>query len=255
MTTVLSFDTSTTFASVALVSGSDEAAEVLAEGQSGENNHSERLLVVIDDVLRTAGIPLARIHGVAVGAGPGSFTGLRIGMATAKGLAFALNKPLWAVSSLAALALDITRVPGIKDDLDRALIVPILDARRGEVYAGFYRTSGPGVVGLSKERVLPPVQLADCIRTVRAETQLERVYVLGNGLEAYAGQLEESLYGLAHAPEGALRRPSAASVGRLALIEQPEDALTTGAPTYIRLSDAEIKFPHGNPGGPFAAPK
>src|SRR5207248_63177 len=88
----------------------DVAPRVLAALDVETDRHSERILPAIADVLAAAGVTLADVDAVAVGAGPGSFTGLRIGLATAKGLAFAAGKPVWLASSLAGLAWELARV-------------------------------------------------------------------------------------------------------------------------------------------------
>ena len=98
--------------------------------------------------------PPRDISAVAIGAGPGSFTGLRIGMATAKGIAFAAACPLWAVSSLAALAHELLEAE------PQATVLAVLDARKGEAYAGAYRRDADRIVAVGVERVLPPDQLA-----------------------------------------------------------------------------------------------
>src|SRR5687767_10492794 len=98
---IVALETSTFTASIALLDGD----RLVVRERGPEGVHSRDLLALIDEVLAEAGRPLATIDAIAVGAGPGSFTGLRIAMATAKGIAFATGKPLWSVSSLAALAL------------------------------------------------------------------------------------------------------------------------------------------------------
>lgn len=254
MKTVLAIDTSTLHASVALVAGAPGDSQVLAESQSGVATHSERLLVQVDEVLVHADKTLADLDGIAIGAGPGSFTGLRIGMATAKGLAFATGKPLWAVSSLAALALEVGPDAGAE-----ALVVPVMDARRGEVFAGFYRVGKDEVIALASERVLAPEALSKELQGVLAETSYTRAVALGDGLVVHAEPLavdgEQLLGGALAIVPNAPATPPARAVGRLALGDEHPDVSAHGAPAYIRLSEAEIKFPHGNPGGAFAKRK
>jgi len=147
---ILALDTATLTASVAVVRVVPGGApEVLAEGDTDSGNASERLMPLVAELMERAGLRMADLDAIAVGAGPGSFTGLRIGLATAKGLAFAADKPLWLVSSLGALAWSMHTA-------GTAVRVPVLDARRGELYAGFYR----GGVAVAPERVMPPADLA-----------------------------------------------------------------------------------------------
>jgi tRNA threonylcarbamoyladenosine biosynthesis protein TsaB len=223
---VLGLDTATSTASVAIV----DDGRVIAEtwGQAGAP-HAE-LLVMIDAVCTGAGLGPRELDAIAVGAGPGSFTGLRIGMATAKGIAFAARCPLWAVSSLAALAYVELCAPDPRD----GVVVGVLDARRGEVYAGAYRRDAGRVVAVGDERVLPPDQLATFATG-------PRVHFVGDALGAYPDAL------------GALdatwaRTPSGAAVAQLALAGSRVDVLVGGAPSYIRPSEAEIKYPEGVPG-------
>ncbi len=147
---VLGIDTSTRIASVAIVND----GEVLAEQRGDDSARGADLLVQIDAVCTAANINARDITAVAVGAGPGSFTGLRIGMATAKGIAFAASCPLWAVSSLAALAYEELEAE------PHATVLAVLDARKREVYAGAYRREQDRIAAVGVERVLPPDQLA-----------------------------------------------------------------------------------------------
>jgi tRNA threonylcarbamoyladenosine biosynthesis protein TsaB len=241
---VLGLDTSTLVASVALVAGHGETLEVRAAHDGGVDTHSERLLPLVDQVLSEAGVRVADLDALAVGAGPGSFTGLRIGMATAKGLAFAAGKPLHAVSSLAALALDcaLHRDPG------RVPIAAVMDARRAEIFLGLYRWDGLTVQSLADERVLPPAELeAALVDLVSAEP----VIAVGDGLEIYADLLGD----VGQRVVGARATPSGAAVARLAITGSYDDVLKSGTPVYIRPSEAEVKFPDGNPGGTFRPPR
>lgn len=261
---VLAIDTSTLITSVAVVADGDHGLHLVAAsgGAPGKvDSHSNTLVQLVDTALHDAGLPLAAMDGLAIGAGPGSFTGLRIGMATAKGLAFAAGKPLWAVSSLAALALDVDRVATLDA---RTLVVPLLDARRQEVYAGFYRLSDrtqgqpPGQAQggtaelLDEERVISPADLAALLPEVAARHGCQRILVVGDGLTAYSHILDNALRGIAEPVPEAAQTPSAVAVARLAMRTNPPDITATGAPVYIRPSEAEIKFPQGNPGGSFS---
>ena len=209
---ILAIDTSTRFQSVALV---DERGVALAEATRELARSGADLLATIDAACVGANVAPLDIDAVAVGAGPGSFTGLRVGMATAKGIAFAARCPLWTASSLAALAHDeLARDPS-------GAVVAVLDARRGEIYAGAYRIDDGRVVAVAPERVMAPSELAAYAAGAR---------VIGD----YA--TDEP------------RTPTAAAVARLALAGARVDELATGAPSYIRRAEAEIRYPDGVPG-------
>ena len=219
---VLGIDSASGIASVAVL----DDAVVLAETRSDTAGHRADLLVLVDAVCTGAAIAPRDIEAVAIGAGPGSFTGLRIGMATAKGIAFAAGKPLWAVSSLAALAhAELEADPS-------GVVVAVLDARRGEVYAGAYQIVAGVVTLVGEERVLPPVDLAAFAPAGARFT--------GDAAAAYPV--------LAALPGTWERTPSGASVAKLAIAGARVDVLVGGAPTYIRPSEAEVKYPDGVPG-------
>lgn len=215
---VLGLDTATLTASIAVLDGT----RVLASTTHDSAGRNADLLVVIDAICREANVAPRELDAIAVGAGPGSFTGLRIGMATAKGIAFAAHRPLWAVSSLAALA----------HEGGAGLVAAVLDARRGEVFAGCYRD---GVLA-APERVMPPSELASWLATIG-----EPARFIGDALAAHS-ELAPFADRWQHAT------PSAAAVVRLALVGARIDVVTSGAPTYIRLPEAEIKYPDGVPG-------
>jgi len=206
---VLGLDTATSTASIAVLSGDD----VIARATRNTHRRTADVLVAVDEACRTAGIAPAQIEAVAIGAGPGSFTGLRIGMATAKGIAFALGKPVWAVSSLAALAL-AAPIDGT--------VVAILDARKGEIFVGTFRKAGSAVESLDAERCLVPSALV----VPAGATTVGDVPAL-----------------CAHSAT-----PTGEHVARLALAGSRVDVLVGGAPTYIRASEAEIRYPDGVPG-------
>ncbi len=241
--TLLALDTATLTASVAVVRLAPGAApEVLAAGDAETGSHSERLMPLVVEVVTRAGVALADLDALAVGAGPGSFTGLRIGLATAKGLAFAASKPLWLVSSLGALAWAMDATAG-------ALRVPVLDARRGELYAGFYRTDAGGVPrAVAPERVMPPGELAAAIAAVPAGGDADGggVAIAGDALLAHA----DALAALPPAVTRLARplTPPAVGVAVVAAGGDRADGLAHGAPAYLRPSEAEVKYPDGVPG-------
>jgi tRNA threonylcarbamoyladenosine biosynthesis protein TsaB len=225
---ILGIESSTLTASAAVV----KDGAVLAADDVPAPTHSDVLLVTIDRVMRQAGVAPAALGAVAVGAGPGSFTGLRIGMSTAKGIAFAAGTPLYAISSLAALAWDAARA-GVE-----GLIVPAMDARRGELYAGFYRADGTQA---APDRVIAPAELAAAIDALRADGPAT---VVGDGLAAHAMSFTAPVV----ARPDLRATPSAIAVAQLAARGGYPDALLDGAPRYIRPAEAEILYPDGVPG-------
>jgi tRNA threonylcarbamoyladenosine biosynthesis protein TsaB len=239
---VLGLDTSTLTSGIAIVEGdggdAGQAGRVLAEGRHDARARHADLLVAVDEVCRRAGVAPARLDAVAVGAGPGSFTGLRIGMATAKGIAFAAGRPLWIVSSLAALAHDAAAAAAA-DAADPAapapVIAAVLDARRGEVFAGCFRGGAP----LDAERVMAPDAVAAWTSGLAAGAPVR-----------YAGDARAAHPALAPLADRWLpiETPSGTAVARLALAGPREDVLAAGAPSYIRPSEAEVKYPDGVPG-------
>ena len=134
---ILALDTATPYASVALTRGTMEQGSVLATlGLGGSISHSRKLLGGVEYLMEKSQIDWMDLDGIGVSLGPGSFTGLRIGMATAKGLAVGAECPLLGVSTLDGLA---ARCMGTK------LVCSLLDARKKEVYYGFYRIDGYGI--------------------------------------------------------------------------------------------------------------
>ena len=237
MPAILAVETSTLTASVAvLVDG-----VIAIERESEVNNHSELLLPLIDECLKATRLTLAELQTIAVGAGPGSFTGLRIGMATVKGLCFAAGVSITPVSSLAALALDF------EEKSANVLLVPVLDARRKEIYAGLYKREGEGLRSCGDERVLAPEALAAVVSAQGAAS----VFLCGDGATKY----QEVLKGIGPIDLVGQQTPTASAVARLAAHMPPLEQIATAAPTYVRLPEAQIKFPDGNPGGTFSLPK
>ncbi|MGE0548643.1 MAG: tRNA (adenosine(37)-N6)-threonylcarbamoyltransferase complex dimerization subunit type 1 TsaB [Kofleriaceae bacterium] len=224
---LLGIDTATLIAGLAIV----DDDSVTAEARHDSSGRTSDLLVAIDRMCRDAGVAPNELDAIAIGAGPGSFTGLRIGMATAKGIAFAARRPLWAVSSLAALAFD-----GFAEAPSAPVVVAALDARKTEVFAGCYRRDG-SLIG--SERVMPPGELMTWV----ADLGEPDPTFAGDAMAAYP----ELLQGLASRWLRAAT-PSGTAVAKLALAGARVDVLTSGTPTYIRPSEAEVKYPDGVPG-------
>lgn len=222
---VLGVDTATASCSVAITEGEELLAEMTLV--SGET-HSRHLARLIETLIRNTGLSLDRIEGFAVARGPGSFTGLRIGISTVKGFAVAGNRPVAGVSTLAALAWQI----GPTDHL----ICPMIDARRKEVYAAWYRWHPDGPAAVSGERVASPEAVL---------TALDRPCIfVGSGASAYRHRIGERAGHRALFAAGALNATRAATIAMLGarrLIAGRSDDVERLVPTYLRKSDAEIK--------------
>lgn len=227
---LLAIDTATACSSVALISGDVHDGELIASLKlNSKLTHSRRLLTGIDWLLGENSVDFADIDGLAVGLGPGSFTGLRIGMATVKGLATAMDKPLFGVSTLDALALCC---PG-----DKPLCV-LLDARKKEVYRRWYQPDAQGVYrSHGNIQALSPDELVSEVS--------EPVLMVGDGLFAYGEifcKIPGDLVTIAPLP---LNYPSAAATGFLCceqLYKGDTMDLESAVPMYIRASDAELSL-------------
>jgi tRNA threonylcarbamoyladenosine biosynthesis protein TsaB len=231
---LLAIETSTRTTSVAVLAGD---GRILASHAGHADTHSEQLLPLIAQVLAQAAIAPRALDAVAVGVGPGSFTGLRIGVAAAKGVAFAADRPLWVVSSLAALALDLAACSAAD------VLVPILDARRGELFAGCYRRTDTGIAELAPDQVIVPAELAAMV--ARLAPGDPHIALGGDGVAAHSDRLgSAAAWVVVDGPT----TPTAGSIGRLALAGARADVLGHGAPRYIRPAEAEVKYPTGVPG-------
>lgn len=226
---ILSLETATGCGSVSLTRGGLSRFRLLAECTiQQEITHSRRLLGSVAWVLKAAALSWQDLDAVAVSHGPGSFTGLRIGMAAAKAIAMASGKPLLGVGTLDALAL--ASPPGT------GLVCCLLDARKQEVYAAFYRMGENGLPDpVNPPAVLPPGGLLDGIH--------EPVLLVGPGAmvykELWAGRNEIALL-----PDH-LAQPRATHVGLLAAHLLAEGRVldpVTAAPLYVRASEAEINL-------------
>ncbi len=226
---VLAMDTSGPAGGVALLKEGRPVGELFLHSTS---THSRRLLRSCETLLKGLGMTYGDIGLVAVGLGPGSFTGLRIGLATAKGLAYALGIPVVGVPSLDALALTVAGCHG-------DYICPVVHARVGEVYCAIYRADGRG----NNERVSPyqsmsPVALASRL------SGMGRVWLLGNGLERQWDLFEEELGDKAVRVPSCLEPSGVVAVGSMGLEEYRRTGghdLFSLVPLYVRASEAEMR--------------
>lgn len=225
---ILAIESSGLVASVAVVEDDILVAEYTI---CHKLTHSQTLLPMLDDVEQRIGLDLNTVDAIAVSCGPGSFTGLRIGSATAKGLALALQKPIISVPTVDSLAYNLY-------DTSK-LICPIMDARRNQVYTGFYKWNDSRLQVIEQERAVAMTQVID-----ELNEKGEEVVFLGDGVPVQKETIENTLtvphfYAPAHA-----NRQRAASVATLALqyVEEGKDVLEDAKvhkPVYLRKSQAE----------------
>lgn len=216
---ILSIDTTTRVATVAVV----EPKMVLSEVSLGvQKNHAERILPAVDYALREAGVARGSLESVAVSAGPGSFTGLRIGMSLAKGLAEGLGIPVVPVSTIEALAAQCSLFNGY--------VVPLLDAQRGQFYAGAFRIEQGGLERVAEDQVVGKGEFAEWVKSFAQGPCL---------LTGEAGPELASWYGLRCAP-WELLMPRASTLGLLAVNRERLDSRAV-LPNYIRSSSAQPK--------------
>lgn len=223
---ILALDSSGLVASVAVLEEDTLLAEYTV---CHKKTHSQTLLPMLDEAVRNIELDLHTVDAIAVAAGPGSFTGLRIGSATAKGLGLALDKPLVAVDTLAALAYNLYDTSG--------LICPILDARRQQVYTGLYRFTEHRLETVSGQEAIGIEELLD-----RLNAMGESVVFLGDGVPVFRQRIAERLrQPFAFAPPH-LARQRAGAVGALGMQYYIEGKTQTAAehrPEYLRVSQAE----------------
>lgn len=224
---ILGLDSSGLVASVAILTDGILTAEYTV---NHKKTHSQTLLPMLDEIVRMCEVKLEEIDAIAVAAGPGSFTGLRIGSATAKGLAQALGKPVISVPTTAGLAYNLFGTD--------ALICPIMDARRSQVYNGLYRYENGTLVTVCEQRALGVDELAEELNQ-RTES---KVIFLGDGVEVYRALLEEKLtvaHEWAPAHLSKQRAGAVAALGEILLQEGKAQDAAEHEPIYLRLSQAE----------------
>lgn len=223
---ILAIDSSSTVASVAIV----EEEKIIGEYTvNNKITHSQTLLPMIDDMFKVSDIPLDTIEAVAITSGPGSFTGLRIGSATAKGLGQALNIPLIAVPTLEAMAYNFFET--------EKLICPIMDARRNQTYTAVFKMEDDCL-----EEILPgcAISIEELVNKLN-ETGKDVIFV-GDGIPVFKDYISEKLIAKPVFSPAHLNRQRAGSVGALGLKYFKEGKIVASAdfaPDYFRKSQAE----------------
>jgi tRNA threonylcarbamoyl adenosine modification protein YeaZ len=223
---ILALDSSGIVASVAIW----EDDVILAEYTVNyKKTHSQTLLPMLDEIVKMTELDLSSVDAIAVAAGPGSFTGLRIGSATAKGLALALDKPVLAIPTIEGLAFNLYDTKG--------LICPIMDARRNQVYTGVYRFEEHKLVTVIDQEAVAITDLID-----QLEKLGEPVTFLGDGVPVFKKRILETMtlpVTFAPAHLGRQRAGAVASLGALYYAEGKVQSAREHTPEYLRVSQAE----------------
>jgi tRNA threonylcarbamoyladenosine biosynthesis protein TsaB len=222
----LAFDTTAKIASVAVLDG-----ERVLANYSIDNGltQSELILPMAESMLSSLKLTFGDVGLIATAVGPGSFTGVRIGVALAKGLAFGRNIPVCEVSTLEALAENVGTLRGI--------LVPAMDARRSQVYNAIFRSNGETIERLTEDRAISLSELCCELKAYEGE----RIYVSGDGYGVTVNALRSANVSFENTPE-LLIAESAVSVGRVAqrMYERGETVSDKELkPTYLRLPQAE----------------
>lgn len=234
---ILAIDSSGLTASVAIQIDGKLAAEYTV---NNKKTHSQTLLPMIDEIMRSEGLDPKDLDGIAISAGPGSFTGLRIGSATAKGLGLALNVPVAEVSTLRALAYNMYGNEG-------CVICPIMDARRQEVYTGAYEFVATGkpdpayrMVVLVEEQAVPLLDMLGKLGQIG-----KKVLFVGDAVPVYRDLIAENFKNdYAFAPAALLyqRAASIAAIGEQKFLDGEVVDADLHTPVYLRKSQAEREF-------------
>lgn len=223
---LLGIDSSGLVASVALVSDGIMTAEYTT---NFKKTHSQTLLPMIDQIVSMTGTDLKEIDAIAVAGGPGSFTGLRIGSSTAKGIALALSKPIISVPTLEGLAYNLYGAKG--------LVCPIMDARRNQVYTGLYRFAGEDFQVVSGQKA---VSIGELIEELNEKT--EPVWFLGDGVPVYHERIADNMKTEYRFAPPHLKMQRAGAICARAEYLCKEGKIESAAehkPDYLRLSQAE----------------
>ncbi len=222
---ILAFETSAKAASVALLEGE----KLLGESyQNTGLTHSQTLLSMAEDLIKNCGYTPNQIQAVAVAAGPGSFTGVRIGVAAAKGFAWGAELPCCGVSTLEAMALNL--------GVHKGFVLPVMDARRNQVYTALFHAENGKLTRKTEDRAISLEELKEEIKKLS-----ETVFLVGDGSILCYNTLKEEVPNLVCPPEHRLHQRAAGVGLAAARMIAAGDTCDAGAlsPNYLRLSQAE----------------
>ena len=222
---ILAFETTAKAGSVALL----EDGKLLAESyQNTGLTHSQTLMVMAEDMLKAAGKTMADVSAVAVAEGPGSFTGVRIGVAAAKGLAWGGELPCYGVSTLESMALTLGAYQGY--------VCPVMDARRSQVYNALFYVNHGALERKTEDRAIALADLAEELKTLEGP-----IFLVGDGSVLTFNTLKDTIPGLVLAPEHRMHQRASgvalAAAEKIAAGMPGDGAALT--PNYLRLSQAE----------------
>ena len=223
---ILGLDSSGIVASVAIVEDDVLIAEYTV---NYKKTHSQTLLPMLDEIAKMTELDLNSIDAIAVAAGPGSFTGLRIGSATAKGLGLALKKPLIAIPTVEGLAYTLYDISG--------LICPIMDARRKQVYTGIYRFTDHQLKVVEDQMAVPMETVIEKLNQYG-----EAVTFLGDGVPVFHELIAEKMtvpYSFAPAHVNKQRAAAVAALGEIYYRQGKTETAMEHVPDYLRVSQAE----------------
>ncbi len=223
---ILGLDSSGIVASVAIVEDDVLIAEYTV---NYKKTHSQTLLPMLDEIAKMTEFDLNSIDAIAVAAGPGSFTGLRIGSATAKGLGLALKKPLIAIPTVEGLAYNLYDISG--------LICPIMDARRKQVYTGIYRFTDHQLKVVEDQMAVPMETVIEKLNQYG-----EAVTFLGDGVPVFHELIAEKMtvpYSFAPAHVNKQRAAAVAALGEIYYRQGKTETAMEHVPDYLRVSQAE----------------
>ena len=223
---ILGLDSSGIVASVAIVEDDVLIAEYTV---NYKKTHSQTLLPMLDEIAKMTEFDLNSIDAIAVAAGPGSFTGLRIGSATAKGLGLALKKPLIAIPTVEGLAYNLYDISG--------LICPIMDARRKQVYTGIYRFTDHQLKVVEDQMAVPMETVIEKLNQYG-----EAVTFLGDGVPVFHELIAEKMtvpYSFAPAHVNKQRAAAVATLGEIYYRQGKTETAMEHVPDYLSVSQAE----------------
>lgn len=223
---LLVLESSGLVASVAIVTEDVVLAEYTV---NYKKTHSQTLLPMLDEIVKMVEMDLSEVDGIAVSAGPGSFTGLRIGSATAKGLGLALSKPIISIPTAEGLAYNLFGTD--------KLICPMMDARRGQVYTGLYKFIGNELCIIKEQMAVAVEEIIEEINQLGSD-----VIFLGDGTAVHKVMIEEKINVSYEFAPVHLNRQRAGAFGALAIRYYKENKIESAEkhePVYLRLSQAE----------------